>query len=207
MSATEIRSHASTVKTFRAPHRGTRMHAGSPTLACVVLACRAAAFAQDEAKVKAGLDVWKTAGCAECHGAFADGEKAARRGADRRQSAPDAARRRRHRRDDPVRARGTGMPSFGEDAYTPRGCYGEPAGPCRTISIRRRAQLSSGGDRRRRDLSACARRRAARGDAGGMRLLLRRGRGCCSATIRTTRTNDSASRLRDGCCCPASSRR
>jgi hypothetical protein len=21
------------------------------------------------------------------------------------------------------------MPSFGEDAYTPRGCYGQPAGP------------------------------------------------------------------------------
>ena len=65
----------STVKTFRAPHRFcNRMHLVCLISACIVMAFGAAGFAQDETKVKAGLDVWKTAGCAECHGAFADGE-------------------------------------------------------------------------------------------------------------------------------------
>ena len=42
-----------------------------------VLAFAAWAHAQgaDEAKVKAGLEVWRSSGCSECHGAFANGEK------------------------------------------------------------------------------------------------------------------------------------
>src|SRR6266699_2079273 len=35
----------------------------------------APSLAQDNDKVKTGLEVWKNSGCAECHGSFADGEK------------------------------------------------------------------------------------------------------------------------------------
>jgi hypothetical protein len=86
-------------------------------------------FAQDETKVKAGLTAWKTTGCSDCHGPFADGEK-------ERDEAPTGANLRQTRLDDATIAEtircgrpGVGMPSFGEDAYTPRGCYGQPAGP------------------------------------------------------------------------------
>ena len=61
--------------------------------------------------------------------AFADGDK-------QRDEAPTGANLRRTRIDDATIAEtircgrpGAGMPSFGEDAYTPRGCYGQPAGP------------------------------------------------------------------------------
>ena len=84
--------------------------------------------AQDEAQVKAGLNAWRSSGCSECHGPFADGEK-------ERDEAPTGANLRTTRLDDPTVAEtircgrpGTGMPSFGEDAYA-RGCYGRPAGP------------------------------------------------------------------------------
>ena len=40
-----------------------------------MLACSTASHAQDEAKQKAGLSVWRSSGCSECHGAFANGEK------------------------------------------------------------------------------------------------------------------------------------
>jgi mono/diheme cytochrome c family protein len=83
----------------------------------------------DEAKVKAGLAVWRSSGCSECHGAFADGEK-------ERDEAPTGANIRRTRLDDATIAETircgrptTGMPSFGADAYKERGCYGQPAGP------------------------------------------------------------------------------
>lgn len=89
----------------------------------------AASLAQDETKVKAGLTAWKTAGCAECHGSFADGDK-------QRDEAPTGANLRQTRLDDAALTEtircgreGTGMPKFGEDAYTQRGCYGKPAGP------------------------------------------------------------------------------
>jgi mono/diheme cytochrome c family protein len=87
------------------------------------------ALAQDDAKVKAGLEAWKTAGCAECHGAFADGDR-------QRDEAPAGANLRQSRLDNTALREtircgrpGTGMPKFGEDAYTPRGCYGKPAEP------------------------------------------------------------------------------
>ena len=57
-----------------------------------------AGLAQDDAKVRAGLETWRSSGCVDCHGPFADGE------------------------------RGTGMPSFDGDAYTARACYGRPLG-------------------------------------------------------------------------------
>ena len=99
-------------------------------LASAVLGCSSVAYAQDDAKVRAGLNAWKTAGCAECHGAFADGDK-------QRDEAPTGANLRQSRLDDAAltetircgRPGGTGMPKFGADAYTPRGCYGQPAGP------------------------------------------------------------------------------
>jgi mono/diheme cytochrome c family protein len=120
----------STVNTLRAPHRfRNRTHLVCLISACIVMAFGAAGFAQDETKVKAGLDVWKTAGCAECHGALGDGER-------QRDEAPAGANLRQMRLDDAAIAEtvrcgreGTGMPRFGEDAYTPRGCYGRPAGP------------------------------------------------------------------------------
>jgi mono/diheme cytochrome c family protein len=83
---------------------------------------------QDETKVKAGLSVWRSSGCSECHGAFANGEK-------ERDEAPTGANLRQTRLDDATIAEtircgrpGVGMPSFGTDAYKERGCYGQPAG-------------------------------------------------------------------------------
>jgi mono/diheme cytochrome c family protein len=85
--------------------------------------------AQDEAKVKSGLSIWRSSGCSECHGAFANGEK-------ERDEAPTGANLRQTRLDDATIAEtircgrpGVGMPSFGTDAYKERGCYGQPAGP------------------------------------------------------------------------------
>jgi mono/diheme cytochrome c family protein len=100
----------------------------SAIAAAAMLCATPLALAQD-AKVKAGLEVWKTAGCPDCHGAFADGDK-------QRDEAPDGANLRTARIDDPTLREtircgrpGTGMPRFGKDAYQPRGCYGKPAGP------------------------------------------------------------------------------
>src|ERR1700704_2794831 len=98
-----------------------------------VFACSTAAHAQDaakvdETKVKAGLSVWRSSGCSECHGAFANGEK-------ERDEAPSGANLRQTRLDDATITEtircgrpGAGMPSFGADAYKERGCYGQPAG-------------------------------------------------------------------------------
>ena len=41
----------------------------------ISVACASAAWAQSEDQVKAGLEIWKSSGCADCHGAFADGDK------------------------------------------------------------------------------------------------------------------------------------
>jgi mono/diheme cytochrome c family protein len=102
-----------------------------------------AADAQDEAKVKAGLALWRNSGCSECHGAFANGEK-------ERDEAPTGANLRQTRLDDATIAEtircgrpGAGMPSFDPGAYKERGCYGQPAGetpddlypPGRTLSV------------------------------------------------------------------------
>jgi hypothetical protein len=85
-------------------------------------------LAQDEAHVKAGLNAWKNAGCSECHGAFADGER-------ERDEAPVGANLRSTRLDnaaitDVIRCGrlNTGMPRFDEGAYTQRACYGQPTG-------------------------------------------------------------------------------
>jgi mono/diheme cytochrome c family protein len=81
--------------------------------------------AQDEARVKAGLDAWKNAGCSECHGAFADGER-------ERDEAPVGANLRSTRLDNAAITEvircgrpNTGMPRFDDGAYTQRACNGQ----------------------------------------------------------------------------------
>jgi mono/diheme cytochrome c family protein len=99
------------------------------TVAVGVLATATASPAQNADKVKAGLEVWKSSGCAECHGSFADGEK-------QRDEAPTGANLRTARLDTAAlkvviscgRPGGAGMPAFDEGAYKVRACYGRPLG-------------------------------------------------------------------------------
>ena len=110
--------------------RGVR--AGGVALAVVIaiLAGSRATVAQDADKVKAGLELWKKTGCADCHGSFANGEK-------QRDEAPTGANLRTSRINAAElkvviscgRPGGTGMPAFDEGAYKVRACYGRPLGP------------------------------------------------------------------------------
>ena len=94
-----------------------------------VLANLTGTMAQDNDRVKAGLEVWKRSGCAECHGSFADGEK-------QRDEAPTGANLRITRLDTAAlkvviscgKPGGEGMPAFDEGAYKVRACYGRPLG-------------------------------------------------------------------------------
>jgi mono/diheme cytochrome c family protein len=95
----------------------------------VALLCATTGFAQDDTKVKAGLELWKSSGCADCHGAFADGDK-------ERDEAPTGANLRTSRLDAAALKQaiscgrpGADMPSFDEGAYTVRACAGRPLGP------------------------------------------------------------------------------
>ncbi len=97
-------------------------------IVAAVLHSASPALAQDEASVKAGMNAWKNAGCPECHGAFADGER-------ERDEAPAGANLRTSRLDNAAITEvircgrpSTGMPRFDEGAYTQRGCYGQPTG-------------------------------------------------------------------------------
>ncbi len=84
----------------------------APALVVGLLA--SAVQAQDDDLVKAGLATWRNSGCADCHGAFADGEK-------QRGEMPTGANL-RTRGLDPVALKRTincdrpGMPSFDEGA-------------------------------------------------------------------------------------------
>jgi mono/diheme cytochrome c family protein len=87
-----------------------------------------AGLAQDDAKVRAGLETWRSAGCADCHGPFADGNRDD-------DDYPQGANIRTTRLDWAgikltigCGRPGTGMPSFDEGAYTARPCYGRPLG-------------------------------------------------------------------------------
>jgi hypothetical protein len=98
------------------------------TLAVAVLACSTITLAQSSDGVKAGLAMWKTAGCADCHGPFADGDREDDDfpiGANLRTSKLDAASLKMTIR---CGRAGTGMPSFDEESYTTRECYGRPQG-------------------------------------------------------------------------------
>ena len=106
---------------------GTRAVMRSLAIFAVVYAT--AGLAQDGAKVNAGLEIWKSSGCADCHGAFADGnpdDDDYPIGANLRTTRLDAAAVKLTIR---CGRAGTGMPSFDQDAYTVRGCYGRPLGP------------------------------------------------------------------------------
>jgi hypothetical protein len=92
------------------------------------LAYPTATFAQDNDRVKMGLVMWKTTGCADCHGPFADGDREDDDfpiGANLRTAKLDAAALKMTIR---CGRAGTGMPSFDEEAYATRECYGHPQG-------------------------------------------------------------------------------
>jgi mono/diheme cytochrome c family protein len=107
---------------------GRYIGTGPLVLAITVLACSSAAFAQNEDKVKAGLALWRGSGCADCHGAFANGEK-------QRDESPSGANLRTSRLDGgALRSTigcgrpGAEMPAFGDDAYAARACSGQAGG-------------------------------------------------------------------------------
>jgi mono/diheme cytochrome c family protein len=86
------------------------------------------ASAQNDDKVKAGLELWKGSGCSDCHGAFANGEKdrdEAPTGANLRTSRLDAAALKRVISCGSVRAE---MPAFVEGAGSSPACSGQGAG-------------------------------------------------------------------------------
>jgi mono/diheme cytochrome c family protein len=96
--------------------------------AATCLLYAAAGVAQDDAKAKAGLETWRSSGCADCHGPFADGNRDD-------DDFPQGANLRTTRLDGAGLKQtiscgrpGTGMPSFDEGAYTSRACYGRPLG-------------------------------------------------------------------------------
>ena len=88
----------------------------------------AVASAQENSRVTMGLATWKTAGCADCHGKFADGnpdDDDFPTGADLRTTRLDPAAMRQTI----ICGRpGMGMPSFDERAYVERSCYGQRPG-------------------------------------------------------------------------------
>lgn len=84
--------------------------------------------AQTEEQLKAGLEIWKSSGCADCHGPFADGDK-------QRDEMPTGANLRGSRLAGAALKQtiscgrpDTGMPSFDAGAYTVRACYDQPLG-------------------------------------------------------------------------------
>src|SRR6266849_4890478 len=91
------------------------------TIVAIVLTCTTVAFAQNDDKVKAGVAAWRNSGCADCHGAFANGEK------ERDESPTGADLRRTRLNADELKLAircglpGTGMPSFEAGAS---GCPG-----------------------------------------------------------------------------------
>jgi hypothetical protein len=107
---------------------------GFRALSFVVLLVAAAilqtttAVAQGQERVKAGLEVWRSSGCADCHGPFADGNPEDGDypvGANLRTTRLDAAGL---KVTITCGRPGTGMPSFDEGAYRVRACYGRPLG-------------------------------------------------------------------------------
>jgi mono/diheme cytochrome c family protein len=93
-----------------------------------LLACLSAALGQSQDKVAAGLEIWKTSGCADCHGYFADGnpdDDDYPAGANLRTTRLDTAAL---KRTISCGRAGTGMPSFDEGAYRVRPCYGRALG-------------------------------------------------------------------------------
>jgi mono/diheme cytochrome c family protein len=108
------------------------MHLTIATVSVVIgaaaLFTSAIASGQGSPRVTAGLATWKTAGCADCHGKFADGnpdDDDFPIGADLRTTRLDTAAL---RQTITCGRPGTGMPSFDEGAYVVRGCYRQRPG-------------------------------------------------------------------------------
>ena len=168
----------------------------APALA---LAFAVGAPAQDAAKVKDGLAVWKSAGCSECHGAFADGEK-------ENDDAPTGANLRQTRLDNATIAEtircgrpGAGMPSFDESAYTEHGCYGEAVGPKPDDLYPAPRNLGAAEIEFRGGVSARPCHRAGRRNGARLRRILRRKRGiilrCAEISMRLVRVSTMRIRL------------
>lgn len=113
--------------------RKHQFKAKNPILAIVAIALTwlGAAFGQSEDKVRAGLAAWRNSGCADCHGAFANGEK-------ERDKSPTGADLRRARLNaDELKLAircgrgGTGMPSFAEGASGCSGGLGDYPAPAK----------------------------------------------------------------------------
>src|SRR5258705_13946330 len=82
------------------------------TITAIALTCSTAASAQSEDKVKAGVAAWRNSGCADCHGAFANGEKErdeSPTGADLRRG---RGRKEEHKVVNPCGRPGAGKPPF-----------------------------------------------------------------------------------------------
>ena len=101
---------------------------GAAALAIGLLVQATALHAQNEDRVKVGLATWRDSGCADCHGAFANGEP-------QRDEAPAGANLRTARLDAAALKQtiacgrpGTGMPAFDEGAYKVRACNGRALG-------------------------------------------------------------------------------
>jgi len=119
----EIKSNADA---RRKPHLSTA--AGALTLAFLAVASSCIARAQNADQVGAGLWTWKTGGCADCHGPFADGDRDDDDfpiGANLRTTKLDAAALKVTIR---CGRAGTGMPAFEDGAYTIHACYERPLG-------------------------------------------------------------------------------
>jgi mono/diheme cytochrome c family protein len=114
-----------------------------PAIFAFAISMAQASWAQSEDQVKAGLEVWKSSGCADCHGPFADGDK-------QRDEMPTGANLRGSKLEGKTLKQtiscgrpDTGMPSFDAGAYTVRACYGRPLGaapenlypPPRTLTL------------------------------------------------------------------------
>jgi mono/diheme cytochrome c family protein len=99
--------------------------------------------AQEDAKARSGLEVWKSAGCSMCHGSFADGNNQNDdypMGANLRATRLDAAEL---KLTIGCGRPGTGMPSFDKGAYNLRPCYERPLGDAPNDLYPAPAQLNS----------------------------------------------------------------
>jgi hypothetical protein len=120
---------AETLSSRTRTYRRRAFHLGcGVVLATGVLAHAPAVGAQNDDRVKAGLMTWRSSGCSDCHGAFANGEK-------ERDESPTGANLRTSRLDAAALKQtiscgrpGTGMPSFDEGAYKVRACNGQALG-------------------------------------------------------------------------------
>src|SRR6201988_5397385 len=122
MSKAHSPAHARSINAFSAFGLGLLVGAAA-------LAQSPPAIAQTQERVKAGLEIWKSSGCADCHGSFANGEKD-------RDEAPTGANLRVSRLDgaalkETIRCGrpGAEMPSFDEGAYKVLAFGGRPLGP------------------------------------------------------------------------------